>query len=124
MLCSRTLRRAQFITTFLRRALRLTLSKDPASARYHLEGSIRKSGPTVRVKVQLVDVEIGGTPMWAETYSRDLSSADLFAIQDEVTDRVVATVADVYGVLARSMTQAVRETPLDALTAHQLLRRY
>jgi len=62
--------------------------------------------------------------MWAETYSRDLSSADLFAIQDEVTDRVVATVADVHGVLARSMTHALRETSLDALTAHELLLRY
>lgn len=112
------------VTAGLLRFPHLFVSKDPASARYHLEGSIRKSGPTVRVKVQLVDVESGGAPMWAETYSRDLSSADLFAIQDEVTDRVVATVADVYGVLARSMTHALRETSLDALTAHELLLRY
>ena len=112
------------VTAGLLKFPHLVVSKDPAIARYHLEGSIRKSGPTVRVKVQLVDVESGGAPMWAETYSRDLSSADLFAIQDEVTDRVVATVADVHGVLVRSMTHALRETSLDALTAHELLLRY
>ena len=55
--------------------------------RYLLEGSIRKSGSIVRVSMQLVDAQ-SGTQMWAETYDRDLSSGDIFAVQDDVTDRV------------------------------------
>ena len=91
--------------------------------RYLLEGSIRKSGSMIRVSMQLVDAQ-SGTQMWAETYDRNLGSGDLFAIQDDVTDRVVATVADVYGVLVRSMMHSIREVPIERLSSLELLLRY
>jgi TolB-like protein len=91
--------------------------------RYLLEGSIRKSGSMLRVSMQLVDAQ-SGTQMWAETYDRNLGSADIFAIQDDVTDRVVATVADVYGVLVRSMMHSIREVPIERLSSLELLLRY
>jgi tetratricopeptide (TPR) repeat protein len=61
--------------------------------------------------------------LWAETYTRDLSSADVFAIQDDVTDRVVATVADVHGMLMGSMQQSIRDVPIDQLSAYELMLR-
>ncbi len=91
--------------------------------RYLLEGSIRKSAAVIRVSVQLVDAQ-HGTQMWAETYNRDLSSGDIFGVQDDVADRVVATVADVYGVLVRSMMHSIREVPIEHLTSADLLLRY
>jgi adenylate cyclase len=91
--------------------------------RYLLEGSIRKSGSMIRVSMQLVDAQ-SGTQMWAETYDRNLGSGDIFAIQDDVTDRVVATVADVYGVLVRSMMHSIREVPIERLSSLELLLRY
>jgi non-specific serine/threonine protein kinase len=91
--------------------------------RYLLEGSVRKSGAAIRVSVQLVDAQ-SGTQMWAETYNRSLATADIFGVQDDVTDRVVATVADVHGILARSMMHAIRETPIERLTSSELLLRY
>ncbi|HUJ46878.1 MAG TPA: adenylate/guanylate cyclase domain-containing protein [Rhizomicrobium sp.] len=52
-----------------------------------LEGSVRKSGGRVRITAQLID---GGTNahVWAERYDRDLS--DIFALQDEISEAIVA----------------------------------
>src|SRR5712691_6392459 len=57
--------------------------------RYVLEGSVRKSGNRIRVTAQLVEAETGNH-LWAERYDRDL--ADIFAVQDEITERVVAAI--------------------------------
>jgi len=55
---------------------------------YVVEGSVRKAGNRVRVTVQLIDAE-SDHHVWAERYDRDLE--DIFAIQDEVTSAIVAT---------------------------------
>jgi adenylate cyclase len=57
--------------------------------RYVLEGSIRKGGNRLRVTAQLVEAETGNH-VWAERYDRDLG--DIFAVQDEITERVVAAI--------------------------------
>jgi adenylate cyclase len=56
--------------------------------RYVVEGSVRKAGNRVRITVQLIDAE-SDRHIWAERYDRDLE--DIFAIQDEVTSAIVAT---------------------------------
>jgi adenylate cyclase len=55
---------------------------------YVVEGSVRKAGNRVRVTVQLIDAETD-RHVWAERYDRNLE--DIFAIQDEVTGAIVAT---------------------------------
>ena len=50
-----------------------------------LEGSVRQSGPRVRIGTQLVDAGTG-TQVWAERYDRSLD--DIFALQDEIALRV------------------------------------
>jgi adenylate cyclase len=59
-------------------------------ARYVIEGSVRKAGNRVRVTAQLINAETGHH-VWAERYDRDLQ--DIFEVQDEVTQGIVATVA-------------------------------
>jgi len=76
-------------------------------ARYVLEGSIRKGGSAIRVGAQLVDTQTGAQ-LWAETYNRDLQTSSMFAVQDDIAARIVATVADSYGVLVHSMRAAMR----------------
>ena len=94
-----------------------TRSAQPG-ARYALEGSIRKGGSAIRVSAQLVDAKTGAK-LWAETYNRDLQTSSIFAVQDDVAARIVATVADSYGVLVHSMRSAMRQkddvhlTPLE-----------
>jgi len=56
--------------------------------RYVVEGSVRKSGNRVRITVQLIEAE-SDHHIWAERYDRELE--DIFAIQDEVTSAIVAT---------------------------------
>jgi adenylate cyclase len=51
-----------------------------------LEGSIRRAGNRVRITAQLIDAETGGH-LWADRFDRDLS--DIFAVQDEVTRKIV-----------------------------------
>jgi adenylate cyclase len=55
---------------------------------YLLEGSVRKAGDRIRVTVQLIDAETD-RHIWAERYDRKLE--DIFAIQDEMTRAIVAT---------------------------------
>ena len=55
---------------------------------YVVEGSVRKAADRVRVTVQLIDGETE-THVWAERYDRKLE--DIFAIQDEVTSSIAAT---------------------------------
>jgi len=54
--------------------------------KYVLEGSVRKAGNKVRITAQLVDAKTGNH-LWAERYDRELK--DIFAIQDEITMKIV-----------------------------------
>jgi adenylate cyclase len=56
--------------------------------RYVLEGSVRKAEDRVRITAQLIDA-IKGHHLWAERYDRDLK--DIFAIQDEITKEIIAS---------------------------------
>ncbi len=56
--------------------------------RYILEGSVRKSNEQVRITAQLIDTATGGH-VWAESYDCDLK--DIFAIQDEITLKIISS---------------------------------
>ena len=57
--------------------------------RYVLEGSVRKGGNRVRITAQLIDAATGNH-IWADRYDGDLT--DIFALQDEITKKVVAVI--------------------------------
>lgn len=58
-------------------------------ARYLLEGGLRHASDRLRISAQLVDAETGGQ-LWAERY--DVQLADVFAIQDEIAERVAGAI--------------------------------
>ena len=64
--------------------------------RHLLEGSVRKSGDTVRITVQLIDTG-QDAHLWSETFERPLTAKNLFAIQDEVARSVVAALRERMG---------------------------
>ena len=79
------------------------------------EGSVRRVADRVRVTVQLIDTETG-MHVWADRYDRQL--ADIFSIQDEVTEAVVARVADnVKG----AVTMLLRSRSKLSVTAYDLV---
>ncbi len=84
--------------------------------RYVLEGSLRKAGNRIRVTAQLVEAEIG-KHVWAERYDRDL--ADIFAVQDEITEAVTIAIAP--AIAHAEQQRAMRKPPgsLDAWSAYQ-----
>ena len=92
-------------------------------ARYVIEGSIRKRGRAIRVSAQLMDA-VSGTQLWAEAYDREISDAGTFQVQDDLTDHIVTTVADGYGVLVRSMAAPTRDRKVEELSASELVLRY
>ena len=84
--------------------------------RYVLEGSLRKFGNRIRVTAQLVEAE-AGNHVWAEHYDRDL--ADIFALQDEITETVTVAIAP--AIAYAEQHRALRKPPgsLDAWAAYQ-----
>ena len=58
--------------------------------RYVVEGSIRRTGNRIRVTAQLIDT-LSGSHLWAERYDREVQ--DIFAVQEEVTECIVAAIA-------------------------------
>src|SRR5262249_20071554 len=85
--------------------------------RYVLEGSIRKSTNRIRVTGQLVDT-LTGNHVWAERYDRVLE--DIFAVQEEVTQAIVAAIAPQIELTERS--KATRHRP-DNLSAYEIALR-
>ena len=59
-------------------------------ASHVIEGNVRRAGDRVRISAQLVDA-LTGTHLWTERYDRAI--ADIFAVQEEIAQSIVATVA-------------------------------
>jgi len=106
---------------------------------YVVEGSVRKDGDQVRITAQLNDV-VTGSQIWADRYDRCL--ADVFAVQDEITQAVVAAVEpqlyaaenfrarrkapdnmDAWDLVMRALSHYWRVTRQDNLVAQALLEK-
>ena len=82
-----------------------------------LAGGIQRVGDRFRIKVRLVEAATD-TPGWAESYDRELK--DIFAIQDDVTRRVVGTLVSQIG---QAEIKRTLRKPLDSLEAYALSAR-
>jgi adenylate cyclase len=102
--------------TYKARAIDVKQVGRELGVRYVLEGSLRKSGARIRVTAQLVEAETG-KHVWAERYDRDL--ADIFAVQDEITEAVTIAIAP--AIADAEQRRALRRPPgsLDAWAAYQ-----
>jgi TolB-like protein/Tfp pilus assembly protein PilF len=106
---------------------------------YVVEGSVRKSGDRVRITAQLNNVATG-SHVWAERYDRGL--ADVFAVQDEITEAIVAAIepqlyaaenfraqrkppdsTDAWDLVMRALSHYWRVTRQDNLVAQALLEK-
>ena len=85
-------------------------------ARYVLEGSVRKAGGRVRITGQLIDAETGHH-VWADRYDRSLD--DIFAVQDEITDAIIAALEPAIGGAELQRTRLKPPASLDAWELHQ-----
>ena len=87
---------------------------------YLLEGSVQRSDDRLRVAAQLIDTETG-THIWADRYDREM--ADVFFVQDEIVNQIVAKIAGSYGAIERAeVNSAARKSP-EQIRAYDLVLR-
>jgi adenylate cyclase len=84
--------------------------------RYVLEGSVRKGGNRVRISAQLIEAA-SGNHVWAQRYDRDL--VDLFDLQDEITETLVAALQGEVGEFERERAHRKPPDNLDAWESYQ-----
>ncbi|HZA65318.1 MAG TPA: tetratricopeptide repeat protein, partial [Geminicoccaceae bacterium] len=84
-------------------------------AGYVVEGSARRAGDRLRVTAQLVDTGSGGH-LWSESYDRRIE--DVFAVQADLTARIVAALVSHVG---RSEAEAASSRPTESLRAYDLV---
>ena len=125
--------------TYKGRAVHIKQIADELGVRYIVEGSVRKVDNRVRITAQLNDATTGGH-LWAERYDREL--IDVFAVQDEITERIVAAIEpqihaaenfrthrkppaslDAWDLLMQALSHYWRITPQDHAAAQKLLER-
>jgi len=92
-------------------------------ARYVLEGALRRSGDTLRLTTQLLDIE-SGEQIWGETFDRPFNQEFLLDTQDDLTDHVVSSVADPYGALMRHLCTGVALIAPEQMTPYQTILRF
>ncbi len=84
-----------------------------------LEGSVRMAGDRVRITTQLIEVETD-SHLWSESYDRDL--ADIFAVQDEIAEKVgEALRVALLGADSRPIPKS-RETSIEVYSDYLLAR--
>jgi len=121
------------------KAVHMKQVAEELGVRYVLEGSVRKGGDRVRITAQLNDVATG-SHLWAERYDREL--ADVFAVQDEITEAIVAAIEpqlyaaenfraqrkppnslDAWDLVMRALSHYWRVTRQDNMVAQALLEK-
>jgi adenylate cyclase len=102
--------------TYKGRAVDVKVVGRELGVRYVLEGSLRKAGNRIRVTAQLVEAQTANH-VWAERYDRNL--ADIFGVQDEITEAVTIAIAP--AIAQAEQQRAMRKPPesLDAWAAYQ-----
>ena len=100
---------------FKRKSVPMKQIAEELGVGYLVEGSVRRSGDRVRITAQLNDAATG-SQLWAERYDRCLS--DVFAVQDEITEAIVAAIEP--RVYAAENFRAQRKAP-ESLDAWDLL---
>jgi adenylate cyclase len=87
--------------------------------RHILEGSVRKAGDTVRITAQLIDAS-KDQHEWSQTFDRPLSTANLFAMQDEIAKNIVDKLAATMGRSADVSAPAARKADTADKDAYEL----
>jgi TolB-like protein/Tfp pilus assembly protein PilF len=84
-----------------------------------LEGGVQRAGDRVRINVQLIDAATDGH-LWAESYDRELTAANIFAIQSELAQAIAGALKAALTPAEQARSQIVPTQNLEAWEAYQL----
>lgn len=99
-------------------ALGMPLIAEKLKVRHVLEGSVRKSGNMVRITAQIIDAA-ADQHLWSKTYDRELTTDNIFTIQDEIANAIVEQLAGMIGGGADKIDVGVKADTQD-LDAYEL----
>ena len=87
-----------------------------------LQGSVRRSGDVIRISTRLINAK-DGSVVWSNVFDRPLDAENVFAIQDEITEQVVATLAGTFGVLDQTRYADTSGEPSQNLASYECVLR-
>jgi TolB-like protein/Tfp pilus assembly protein PilF len=90
---------------------------------YVLHSTLQEAGGTLRLSTQLID-RTNGQQVWGNSFEHAWDETDLLGIQDDLTDRVVASVADPYGALMRDLSRGVELKAIEDMSPYDVILRY
>ena len=94
-------------------ALGIPFMAEKMRVRHVLEGSVRKSGETVRITAQLIDAETD-QHLWSETYDRTLTAESVFEVQDDIAESIVERLGIIMDPGAVAPSHAADTSNIDA----------
>jgi TolB-like protein/class 3 adenylate cyclase/predicted Zn-dependent protease len=108
------------VFTYKGKPVKVQQVSEELGVRYVLEGSVQRSGDRVRITAQLIDAT-SGRHLWGERLDRELK--DIFALQDEVVQTIVARLTGGAGRLTVAERARVMRKSTDSLEAYELALR-
>jgi TolB-like protein/Tfp pilus assembly protein PilF len=84
-----------------------------------LEGGVQRSGDRVRVNVQLIEAKTD-QHLWAETYDEELTAANVFAIQSDLSRKIASALR---ATLTPQVEERLTARPTESLEAYDLYTR-
>lgn len=88
--------------------------------RFFLQGSVNKVSDQLRVTAKLTDIKTN-EQMWSAKYDKQLTATNLFDVQDDIREQIVATLSDLHGVIYSSETEKNIHRPTESLNAYECL---
>jgi TolB-like protein len=85
---------------------------------YFVEGDLRMDGALTRVDVQLTDARTGAQ-LWTKTFKADVTSANLLAIQDEISGQASAMIGSYWGAIGAAEYKRIQNKPSAELTPYE-----
>jgi len=105
--------------TFKGRHAKVQEISEDLGVKFVLEGSVRKSSNQVRITAQLIDA-LSGNHVWADRYDREL--VDIFAVQDQITMKIVTALQTKLTVGEQARLWARRTNNLNAFLKYLYAR--
>ena len=98
----------------------ITAAGRELGVRYFLQGSVNKVSDQLRVTAKLTDTK-SNEQMWSAKYDKELTATNLFAVQDDIREQIVATLSDLHGVIYSSETEKNIHRSTESLNAYECL---
>jgi len=93
------------------------------NVRFLLDGTVRLRGQTLRLTTKLTDT-LNGRKLWGQTHDHDIEKTSVDQVESEIVDQVVATIADNFGVIPRTLAKEVLSHHNECLSDYEAILRF